>query len=189
MASALVLALLEAGSALAATPEVEGIRAFVAERFDEAAVGLKELCASALCGGSMGFEAVRGMLLNGAGAESASKMEITPTRPVDAAALLTVRAVAAEEKGDYDQARMIRTQLRELVKTRLATLERLESDPATEDALEGDLAAFWQRLRRAACQGRERRGADARPHPARDHSPRHQGLGRGRDAPQVSASA
>ena len=100
-------------------------------------------------GGSMGFEAVRGLLLTGAGFESASKIEVSPTRPVDAAALLTVRAVAAEEKGDLDDARRIRGELRELVKKRLSTLERLGSEPAAEDALEGDLAAFWQRLRRA----------------------------------------
>jgi len=100
-------------------------------------------------GGGMGFEAVRGMLLTGAGVESASKIEISTSRPVDAAALLTVKATAAEEKGDYEEARKIRGEVRELVKSRLATLEKLEGQGGTETDLEQDLAAFWQRLRRA----------------------------------------
>jgi hypothetical protein len=99
--------------------------------------------------GAAGFEAVRGMLLTGAGVESAAKIEISPSRPVDAAALLTVKAVAAEQGGDYETARRIREQVRDLVKQRLSALDRLGTDPAAEADLERDLAAFWQRLRRA----------------------------------------
>src|SRR5262249_435143 len=100
-------------------------------------------------GGRMGFEAVRGLLLTGAGVESASKVEISSARPVDAAALLTVKAVAAEQKGDYDDGGGVGSEVRELVRKRLATLERLETQPDVENDLEKDLAAFWQRLRRA----------------------------------------
>jgi hypothetical protein len=99
-------------------------------------------------GGRAGLEAVRGLLLTGAGVDSASRVEVSPSRPVDKGALLSVRALAAEESGDIDSARRIRSEVRELAKQRLAALDRLATDPAAESLLERDLAEFWQRLRR-----------------------------------------
>jgi len=99
-------------------------------------------------GGRAGLEAVRGLLLTGAGVDSASKVEVSPSRPVDMGALLSVRALAAEESGEIDSARRIRSQVRELAKQRLAVLDRLATDPEAEKVLEHDLSEFWQRLRR-----------------------------------------
>ncbi|MGH7897706.1 MAG: tetratricopeptide repeat protein [Candidatus Binatia bacterium] len=100
-------------------------------------------------GGHLGLEAVRGLMMTGAGADSAAKVEAAPSRAVDTAALLTVKAIAAEEHGDVDGARRIRAQIRSLVRARLDTLERLASQQSAESALEKDLAEFWRRLRRA----------------------------------------
>lgn len=104
--------------------------------------------------GGMGLAAARGLLLTGAGAEAAARVEIPASRPVDAAALLAVRAMAAEEKGDWDAARRLRSEVRELVKTRLTSLDRLSSSPQAEQALEGDLSSFWQSLRQARWEQR-----------------------------------
>lgn len=104
--------------------------------------------------GGMGLAAARGLLLTGAGAEAAARVEIPAERPVDAAALLAVRAMAAEEKGDWDTARRLRIEVRELVKTRLTSLDRLSTSPEAEQALEGDLSAFWQSLRQARWEQR-----------------------------------
>jgi hypothetical protein len=86
--------------------------------------------------------------LTGAGVDSASRVEVSPSRPVDQGALLSVRALAAEESGDFDSARRIRSEVRELATQRLDALDRLFTDPAAENVLERDLAEFWQRLRR-----------------------------------------
>lgn len=100
-------------------------------------------------GGHFGLEALRGLLVTGAGAESAAKVDVSPSRPVDSAALLTVKAIAAEEHGDLEGARRIRSEVRELVRGRLDSLQRLTADPSAESALETDLSGFWQGLRRA----------------------------------------
>ena len=99
-------------------------------------------------GGRAGLEAVRGLLLTGGGVESAARVEVSPSRPIDQGALLSVRALAAEESGDIDGARRVRAQLQELAKQRLAALDRVENDAGAETVLEHDLSEFWQRLRR-----------------------------------------
>ncbi len=104
--------------------------------------------------GGMGLSAARGLLLTGAGADAASKVEVPAYRAVDAAALLAVRAMAAEEKGEWDNARKLRGEVRDLVRTRLTSLDRLSSSPAAAEALEGDLSSFWQSLRQARWQQR-----------------------------------
>jgi len=71
-------------------------------------------------------------------------------------ALLSVRAMAAEERNDFETARKVRAQLRDLVKERLVSLDRLSAEEPAEDVLEHDLAAFWQRLRQARWQQRWR---------------------------------
>ncbi len=99
----------------------------------------------------LGFEALRGLVLTGAPAGAADKVEVPVARAVDASALLAVKAAAAEERNDLDSARKLRQELGGVARKRLEALERLasDSDRAAEEALEGDLAGFWRELREA----------------------------------------
>jgi hypothetical protein len=110
-------------------------------------------------GGGSGLEAMRGLLLTGAGMESAAKVEVSPSRPVDATALMTVQALAAEEREDDDTARRIRSRVQSMVRDRLFVLEG--SQGAAERSLEQDVSAFWSRLRRARWSQRWQDEADA----------------------------
>jgi tetratricopeptide (TPR) repeat protein len=106
--------------------------------------------------GRVGLEAVRGLLMTGEGVDAASRVEVSPSRPVDMAALLAVKAMAAEEHGQVDEARRIRTEVRHLARERLTALDRLSTDADAEETLERDLSDFWHRLRLARWRQRWR---------------------------------
>jgi len=129
--------------------------------------------------GRVGLEAVRGLLITGESVDAASRVEVSPSRPVDMAALLAVKAMAAEEHGQVDDARRIRTEVRDLARRRLAALDRLSADPEAEEMLELDLSDFWHRLRLARWRQRWR---EEEPSLSKDAG----GVGSPRDVPDDS---
>ena len=111
--------------------------------------------------GAIGFEALRGLLLVRADAETVARSNISEARPTDAATLLYVRAVAAEDRGDSSAALGIREQLRVLLETRLRDLQRFAGHGPVKGSLERDLARFagilrMEDWRRRASAERER---------------------------------
>ncbi|MGH7819285.1 MAG: hypothetical protein ACREQ9_05890, partial [Candidatus Binatia bacterium] len=105
-------------------------------------------------GGSVGFEALRGLLLARSDADAASRVKVSESRPTDAATLLLVKAIAAEEREDAELATEIRERLRGVVTRRLRALERLSAAGSHVDALEEDLARFAGTLRRERWRSR-----------------------------------
>lgn len=98
--------------------------------------------------GAFGLEALRGLLLTRAGAEAASKKAVSTSRPADAATLLVVKAVAAEERDDVTGAIGLREQLRAILETRKRRLRELAEGRAGLAVLEDDLGRFAGLLRR-----------------------------------------
>ena len=109
--------------------------------------------------GALGYEALRGLLLAGAEAAEAERAKISEARPGDLAAMLTVRAVAAEERDDVASATAIREQLRALIAERLDALRRASAAGAGSGVLEEELGRFagLLRLRRWARRWEEER--------------------------------
>ena len=99
-------------------------------------------------GGEAGLEALRGLLLTGAGAGGAAALvEFSDTRPTVAATGMLVRARAADERGDAIEAREVRQRLRSLVQERRRRIDGLLAGAGGTDALRKDLSEFAARLR------------------------------------------
>jgi hypothetical protein len=99
-------------------------------------------------GGEAGLEAIRGLLLTGAGARAAALVEFSETRPTVAATGMLVRARAADEKGDVAEARDVRHRLRTLVQDRRRRIDGLLGGSTGAESLRDDLSKFAALLRR-----------------------------------------
>lgn len=93
-------------------------------------------------GGAQGYEAVRGLLLTGAGVEAASRVESAIERPHETAVLLLVRAVAAERSNRVGEAAVYRQRIRRLVRKNLDGVRRIAANGPEARRLDGDLARF-----------------------------------------------
>jgi len=105
-------------------------------------------------GGRTGLDALRGLMLTG-GPEDMAEIR-APRTHLLGAALLMAGAAAAAQREDFSVEWRRRVALDDLVHARLSRLERLAADASLRTALEGDLAEFGSRLRRARAQSRWR---------------------------------
>ena len=104
--------------------------------------------------GRTGLDALRGLMLTG-GVEDTAQIR-APRTHVLGAALLMASAAGAAQREDFSVEWRRRIALDDLVHARLSRLERLASDASLRTALEGDVAEFGLRLRRARAQSRWR---------------------------------
>lgn len=115
----------------------------------------REAFAAVEGGGAVALEAMRGLAVAG-DPEVAARVPFAPKRPLDRAAVLAARALAAERAGDVAAEWLARDEIDAISRQRLDALDRLAADDRTGADLLHDLAVFEARIGEARAERRWR---------------------------------